>query len=224
MPTAVCYVRVSTAERQSISVEAQTRSVLAYAAAKGFEVVEVITDEGVSGGVPLNKREGGKRVLELVKSKKVSALIATKLDRCFRSAADCLAVVAGLEKAGVALHLLDLALDTATPQGKLFLSVLASVGEFEKGLIAERVRCALQHKKSKGERVSRFPPFGFSFVGDQLVEEPQEQEAKQKVLALHKQGFSSNKIASLLNKNEVKGYRGARWYARSVSLIVAAAA
>lgn len=75
---------------------------------RGLELFEVIIDAGVSAGKPLAAREGGRRVLELVRARKVNAVVALKLDRLFRNCADCLTVISGWDKAAVALHLVDL--------------------------------------------------------------------------------------------------------------------
>lgn len=220
MASAVLYIRVSTTE-QAISVEAQKAALVAYASLKGLDVVQTIVDEGVSGGVPMAKRPGGSKVLELVKAKKVDAVVGTKLDRLFRSAADCLSVVQSWEKPGVALHLVDLSLDTSTPTGKFFLGVLASTAELERGLIKERVKTALAHKKSKGERVSGKAPFGYSFADGLVVENQEEQNTLAKLRQLHKLGYKATTIAKKLNDMDVP-CRGARWYSASVSRILAA--
>ncbi len=78
---------------------------------------EVIIDAGVAAGKLLASRAGGAKLLTLVKGKKVGAVVALKLDRLFRNCADCLSVVEGWDKAGVAVRLVDLggqAVDTSS--------------------------------------------------------------------------------------------------------------
>lgn len=85
----VGYVRVSTEEQaaEGVSLDAQEAALRAYSAMRGLTLVEVVIDAGVSAGKPLSSREGGRRVLDLVKRGKVGAVIAWKLDRLFRDRA-----------------------------------------------------------------------------------------------------------------------------------------
>jgi DNA invertase Pin-like site-specific DNA recombinase len=62
-------------------------------------------------------RPGGERLVELLRKRRVARIIAFKLDRLFRNCADCLANVEAWERAGIALHLIDLggsAVDTSS--------------------------------------------------------------------------------------------------------------
>lgn len=228
MTKAALYIRVSSSQQaeEGVSLEAQERALRLYAEREGFDLVDVVVDAGVSASIPLAKREGGKRLLEMVRKGQVQTIIATKLDRVWRSAADALASVETWTKKGVGLVLLDLGgqvLDTKTPMGKLMLTMMAGFAEAERALIAERTRTALQHKKAKGERVSGKAPLGFRFEQDgSLVEDHGEQEVIRKVHSLRAKGFSWSKIADGLNKAGVP-CRGAKWFAQSLRLSLAAA-
>ena len=94
MSKAISYVRVSTVEQASegISRAAQTEAIRAYAAFKGLELVHELSDPGVSAGKPLQDRDGGRKLFRHARHPHVKAVIAYKLDRLFRDAADCLAV------------------------------------------------------------------------------------------------------------------------------------
>jgi len=139
---AVAYVRVSTEEQatEGISLEAQNHRVRAYCELRGLELVDIITDAGVSAGKPLARRDGGARLLHLIRRGEAVAVVAFKLDRLFRNCADCLTVTATWDRSGVALHLIDLggqAVDTSTAMGRFFLTVMAGAAEMERGLVAE---------------------------------------------------------------------------------------
>lgn len=70
-------------------------------------------------------------------------LVVTKLDRLARSLKDLLTIVDRVENAGAGLVVLDQAVDTTTPAGRLFLHVVGAVAEFEAALISERTKAAL---------------------------------------------------------------------------------
>ena len=79
-PRVCIYVRVSTAEqaRSGLSLDAQVENARAYCAFKGFTVVEVVEDAGVSGGIALARRPGGARVRELFETVPCGTLVACK--------------------------------------------------------------------------------------------------------------------------------------------------
>ncbi len=113
--------------------------------------MKVIREEGVSAGKPLATRPGGERLLQLVARKKVKHVVALKLDRLFRDAEDALHQTKAWDKAGIALHLVDMGgqtLNTATAMGRFFLNMMAGFAELERNLIAERTATALAHKKT----------------------------------------------------------------------------
>jgi len=194
---------------------------------RGLEVVAVVVDAGVSAGKPLDQREGGRRVLDAVKSGKVTDVVTYKLDRLFRDCADCLAVTAAWDKGGTALHLVDLggqAVDTTTAMGRFFLTVMAGAAEMERNLIRERTTAALAHKAAKGERVGQVP-FGSQAAacGVLLVHNEAEQKVIGFILEMYAAGLSYRRIAALLNEDDVPA-RGARWHPTTIARILTRAA
>ncbi|MFC0409515.1 recombinase family protein [Roseomonas elaeocarpi] len=87
-------------------------------------------------------------------------LVVTKPDRLARSVADLLALLARIEAAGAALRVLSMGgqeLDTSTPTGRLMLTMLGAVAEFERGLMLERQREGIVKAKSEGKYQGRAP-------------------------------------------------------------------
>lgn len=203
---AVVYVRVSTAQQaaEGLSLDDQRERLAAYCGLRGLKVVAVVADEGESAGKPLAKRTGGRRVLSLVKSKAVDAVVVLKLDRAFRNTVDALNTVEAWAKAGVALHVADLggmAIDTGTAVGKVFLTMLAGFGEFERNLAAERTTAALAHKARSGDfRLGKDAPFGWKYDGNALAEIPAEQAVIRLVRELRTAGVSFRKACSELTR------------------------
>ena len=89
---AVGYARCSTQEQadSGLGITAQVDRIRAYAALKGLDHIDIIIDEGISGGKPLAGRDGGRRLLDAVRQHKADAVVMLKLDRMFRNATDCL--------------------------------------------------------------------------------------------------------------------------------------
>ena len=222
----IAYCRVSTEEQalEGVSLDAQEARIRAYCAMRGLELAEVVIDAGVSAYKPLADREGGRRVLEMVRARKAAAVVALKLDRLFRNAADCLEVCGAWDRAGVALHLVDLggqAVDTSSAMGRFFLTVMAGAAELERNQIAERTSTAMQHKRSNGERVGAVP-YGFALAADGVHFEPV--AAEQEVIALARElranGMSLRAVAAELASRGRTSRTGKVFEAQQVSRMV----
>jgi DNA invertase Pin-like site-specific DNA recombinase len=137
------YGRVST-EHQS---EAQQRAQLLAAGC------DSITTETISSG--RKDRPGLAQVLSELQPG--DTLVIVKLDRLARSLQELLAVAADLENRGVHLQVLDQAIDTTTPTGRLLFQLLGAVGEFERQLAIERTRASVEHRRSSGGNLGGRP-------------------------------------------------------------------
>lgn len=224
---AIAYVRVSTIEQadEGVSVDAQQATVRAYCTLRGLELAEIIVDAAVSGGKTLESREGGKRILEAVRKRRVQAVVACKLDRLFRDAGDCLNTTKEWDRAGVALHLIDVGgqtIDTSSTMGRFFLTVMAGCAEMERGLIRDRTKAAMNHKRRNRERISGRIPFGWRLDADgvSLVDDPYEQGILAEIAELRGSGHSLREIAAELNGRKVPAKNGKQWVHTSVKAIL----
>lgn len=215
---AVGYARVSTEQQveSRLSLEAQETQIRAHCAAQGLELLELIQDPGVSGGLPLQDREGGARLARLVEGRLVSVVVASRLDRLFRSSSDCLSNVEAWDRREVALHLLDLggqALDTSSTMGRFFLTVMAAAAEMERSLVRDRTRAAIAAKVARGEYPGGKVPFGYRAIDGRLVEDQAEQRVLGVVRGLRDEGHSLAMIAAELTRRGFVGRTG-RAFAR----------
>lgn len=222
---AIGYIRVSTAQQseQGVSLQDQAEKIEEYCNFKDLNLVEIIADKGVSGGVPLASREGGQDLFHSIAENEIDVVVSVKLDRLFRDAADCLNTSKEWDNKGIALHLLDLGgstLDTSTAMGRMFLTISASFAEMEKNLIQERTKNALQYKKTNKEVYGQTPT-GYDRKGDKLVKNDKELELVKYIKKLRNAGNSLRKIADKLNDAGYKTKQGGqKWYASTVSYIL----
>ena len=84
-------------------------------------------------------------------------LTVTKLDRLARSVADLMVIIGSLKKKLVGLRILNLGMDTQTPTGKLMLTVLGSIAQFEREMMLERQREGVAKAKAAGKYKGRKP-------------------------------------------------------------------
>jgi DNA invertase Pin-like site-specific DNA recombinase len=221
---AIGYCRVSTADqaREGVSLAAQAERIRAYATLRGLELVEIITDEGVSGTVPLNKRPGASALLAAVKAGKASEVIALKLDRLFRNTHDALGNLAEWDKREVGVHLIDMggaAVDTRSAMGRMMLTMMAGFAQFERDLISERTAGAMQHMKRHRQAYSH-TPLGYSREGDALVPDAAEGALLARIHAMRASGLSLHKVAAALNAEGIAGKNGGRFHACTIQAIL----
>lgn len=228
MEQAIAYVRVSTSEQalEGISIEAQLQAVRDYARFRKLELARELIDPGVSASKPLRKRQGGGELFELAKQDHIKAIIAFKLDRLFRDAADCLTVTAQWDELGVDLHLVDLGgqpIDTSTAMGRFFLTVMAGVAEMERNLIRERTKAAMSHLKATGKRVGGLA-YGFTLEADgkTLAKEAKEQQVIALANQLRAKGLSLRDIAQELANLGLKSRTGAPFHPQQISRMLGA--
>ncbi|RWO55389.1 recombinase family protein [Mesorhizobium sp.] len=203
--TIYAYVRVSTARQanEGESLEVQQRQVAGYCHMHGFDLAETIVEQGVSGSIPVSERPAGAALFAKLKAGDI--VVASKLDRLFRSALDALQVVEDLKAKGVKLHLIDLGGDIAgNGLSKLFFTIASAFAEAERGRLIERVSQSKADQKARGRFLGGARPFGYQVGADgELVEDATEQQAIARMHELRGGGASLRDIASAMAEDGV---------------------
>jgi DNA invertase Pin-like site-specific DNA recombinase len=145
------YARVSTRDKEQ-DPELQLHPMREYAAARGWQATEYV-DHTPAGD--LAGRTAWARLLEDARRRRLDRVLVWKLDRAFRSTLHCLSTLQDLEGWGVGFACLTQEIDISSPTGRLLLTLLAAVAEFERGLIRERVKEGMTNAKRKGARIGR---------------------------------------------------------------------
>ncbi len=149
------YLRRSTQEQ---NLERQERDLREFAARCGHEVVSVVS-ETASGAK--NDRKERAKVIELARKREIDAVLVTELSRWGRSTSDLIATVEQLAAWGISLICqTGMDFDLSTPQGKLMLTMMSGVSQFERDLLRERTMSGLENAKAKGKVLGR--PEGFN--------------------------------------------------------------
>ena len=143
----VGYCRTSTVD-QVAGLEAQVRDLKAFGC-------EEIFSEQISA---VAKRDRLAEALRFVRRGDI--LVVTKPDRLARSTTELLKIVEDLDQRGCGLVMLSMSgqqIDTRSPTGKLMVTLLAAISEFERGLLLERQREGVAKAKSDGKYKGRKP-------------------------------------------------------------------
>ena len=148
----IVYSRVSTTDKGQNS-EVQAAELRRYCAARGWDIVEEIADQGFSGGT--DQRPGLKRLMLLVRARRVDAVVVVKMDRLFRSLRHLVSVLDELQALGVLFVSVGDQIDLSTASGRLMTQIIGAFGEFERSLIRERTLAGLAYARSQGRVLGR---------------------------------------------------------------------
>lgn len=203
------YTRVST-DGQGLGLEAQRGLIEAAVQQRGWELVALLTDRGLSGK-SLMGRLALAEALDSVESGGADGIVTAKLDRLSRSTLDFAMLMERAKKHGWHLVALDLGVDTSTPQGSLIANVFSAFAQFERELISQRTSEALQALKRSGRRLGR-PSALAPEVLDRVVEARGE-------------GMPLREIAAVLESKGIRTATGKRtWHASTVRAALQTAA
>lgn len=175
------YARTSTLD-QKAGLDAQERDLKAAGCDRIFveqvSSVDVVSREKLAEALS-HARDG-------------DTLVVTKLDRLARSVAHLMTLLDQMEGKGVSLRVLNMGIDTSTPTGKLMLTVLGGVAEFEREIMLERQREGIAKAKAAGKYKGRAPT-ARAKAGE--------------VLRLHREGVGGTEIARRVGIGRASVYR-----------------
>lgn len=144
------YARVSKEEGQT--PENQLDIIRPLAEKRGYEVVAEYVDR--ASGKDANRPKFA-AMMEAARNNEFEAIVAVRLDRVMRSLIQLHTILQQLEVFKVSLILSDMEFDPKTPNGKLTINIIASIAEWERGMISQRTKEGLAHRKAKGIKLGK---------------------------------------------------------------------
>jgi DNA invertase Pin-like site-specific DNA recombinase len=145
------YARVSTLVGQD--PEMQLRELRDYCQRRGLQIVEEFIDKGVSGSE--EHRLALDRLIVACRKRLVDGVVVYRYDRFARSLRQLVNALDEFRTLGIDFISLHEGVDTSTPNGRLVFGIFASIAEFERELIRDRVRSGLASAKAKGKQLGR---------------------------------------------------------------------
>jgi DNA invertase Pin-like site-specific DNA recombinase len=148
---AALYARVSTHNGQN--PEMQLEELRAYCKRRGWEIAGEYVDTGISGSK--ERRPSLDQLLGTCQKRAVDAVVVYRYDRFARSLRQLVNALEEFRSLGIEFVSLHEGVDTSTPNGRLVFGIFASIAEFERELIRDRVRSGLASAKARGKHLGR---------------------------------------------------------------------
>lgn len=146
------YCRVSTIEQaeEGYSIDEQERLLRDWCNRMNYSVYKVYSDRGISGK-DIKNRPALKELLKDAEERKFQMVISWKINRISRKLSDVLKIVDILEQNSISFNSYSEQFDNSTPAGKMQFQMMALIGEFERGTIAQNVKMGMCAKAKSGE-------------------------------------------------------------------------
>lgn len=223
------YLRVST-DRQAeegLGLEVQEQAITAWAEDHGHDLVGILRDEGISGSNGIDTRIGLADALDVLRDKKAKGLIVYRLDRLARDLVLQEQLLADVWRLGCQVFSTSKAEggyldnDPDDPSRALIRQVLGAVSQYERSMIALRLRSGRKRKAFNGGYIGGDAPLGFRCADGELEIVPAEQVALARIGELHKAGATLRSIIATLDTEGIPPLRSAKWHPESIRRVVA---
>jgi DNA invertase Pin-like site-specific DNA recombinase len=216
------YVRVSTQGQadDGQGLDVQRDAIEAWARAHGHTIVATFEDAGISGSNGLEQRVGLADAMQAVRDH--DGLVVARLDRLARDLVLQETLLGELARVGVAVfstvpgEQAVLGDDPDDPSRQLIRQIMGAIGQYERSLIALRLRAGRDRKRALGGYSGGAPGFGWRAHDGDLEPVPGEQDVIETIRRLRGDGRSYAGVADELNARGLEARHGGRWHAATV--------
>ena len=146
------YARVSTSNQTTSNQLLEVREAIQR---NGWTLAHELVDHGISGSKGKNERPAFAQLHRLVARREIDIVAVWSIDRLGRSIADLVQLMGELEAKRVHLYSHKQAIDTSTPAGRMTFAIFASIAEFEREMIKERINAGLARARLEGKKLGR---------------------------------------------------------------------
>lgn len=214
------YIRVSTEEqaKEGYSIPAQRERLTAYVTSQGWEIADYYVDEGISAK-DMNRSEL-QRLLRDVRGGHIDVVLVYKLDRLTRSVLDLYRLLQEFDEYQVKFKSATEVYDTTTAIGRLFITLVAALAQWERENLGERTKFGKEEKARQGKRPGGKAPFGYDKIGEELIVNEDEAHLVRKIFQLYMKYANLNTVTEELYNIGARTKYGAIFSVNTVQKIL----
>jgi site-specific DNA recombinase len=202
---------------EGFSLDAQKARLEAYAQSQGWSIVGDYCDEGYSA--KNTDRPQMQKLITDIQCRQFDVVLVYRLDRFVRSVVDLHELLQLMENHDVKFKSATEMFDTTSATGRLFITLIATLAQWERETIAERVHLGMAKKAEQGERNGAPAPYGYDNKDGKL--HPNEMEIKWvKYIFNRYPAVGSQTIAKELNQKGIRTTKGDVWSDYSVRYVL----
>jgi site-specific DNA recombinase len=210
---AAIYVRVSTREQaeRGYSIQEQINSCRKYCEEKGWNVVRIYVEKGISGK-NLN-RPKIQQLLYHAERQQFDVIVFWRLDRLTRSLQDACELVEVFAEMDIKISCVTESFDTTTANGRLMFQIKGALAEHERRLTIERSRIGIRARARDGKWKGGKTPFGYTYheASEKLVINKKEAKIVRIIFHKYLELGSLNDVTRYLNTNGFKPRTAEQW-------------
>ncbi|MGF3103685.1 recombinase family protein [Rossellomorea sp. DUT-2] len=219
---AAVYVRVSTTEQASegYSIRAQTDRLKAYCVSQGWDIFEIYIDDGYSAKD--TNRPNLERMIKHIEQNLIDCVLVYRLDRLTRSVRDLYNILETFDKYDCKFKSATEVYDTTTAMGRMFITIVAALAQWERENTGERIRMGMEQKAREGNWVINRSPYGYDLDKENKTLTINKEEALivKDIFDYYLKGKSTIKIAVELNRLNIRTRNDAIWSGFRVNYIL----
>lgn len=216
------YCRVSSdSEDQLHSFAAQIRYYMDYSKKHPqYKLVDIYADEGLTG-TSMEKREELARLFRDCKSGKVDRIIVKSVSRFARNTEELLTALRMLKGIGISVYFEEQDIDTDKLNMEMIVTFPGMAAQQESESISGNVRWSYKKRMESGDFNCNYPAYGYKIINGQMQVNEAEAAVVRQIFDLYLQGVGKQRIATLLNAEEVHSRHGTdRWCPSTIDYIL----
>lgn len=213
--TAVAYARFSSNNQREESIDAQLRAIREYCQKENIELIEVFTDEAISGKTD-NRENFQNMIRQLLKGTlPVDFVLVHKFNRFARNKYDSALYKKKLKDIGIKVVSVSQKIDE-TPEGELLEGFLETIDQYYSANLAVEVRKGLRENALKGKHAGGQVLFGYSLDKDGYYQPNENAKVVKRIFEEYAAGYPKTEICERLNREGYRNQRGNKFNTRTI--------